>query len=121
MTREMVCIVCPMGCRLTVTATEDDTGLSVIGNQCKRGEAYAIEEMTNPTRMLPTTMVIRGGLLKRLPVRTEKPIPKELIFEAMKKIDEVIVEAPVKRGDVVIRNLLGTGVNVIASRSMKHI
>jgi CxxC motif-containing protein len=111
-----------MGCRLTVTAEDGDEGIiSVIGNKCKRGEAYAIEEMTNPTRMLPTTMIIKGGLLKRLPVRTEKPIPKELLFEAMKKIDEVIVEAPVKRGDVVIRNLLGTGVNVIASRSMKHI
>ena len=122
MRKDMVCIVCPIGCRLTVV--EDSTnpkGFVVSGNRCNRGEVYGVEEMTNPTRMVPTTVIIHNAMFRRLPVKTEKPIPKELIFEAMKKINNVIVEAPVKRGDIIIENILGTGVNVVASRSMKHI
>lgn len=113
---EMVCIVCPIGCRLTVT--EDKEQLSVEGNQCKRGKEYAIKEMTHPTRVLPTTIKINGGLLKRLPVKTSAPIPKEKIFEAMKIINEVEVNAPIKMGDIIIENILETGVDVVATRDM---
>jgi CxxC motif-containing protein len=111
-----------MGCRLTVTmeSTTANT-LVVTGNRCNRGKAYAIEEMTNPTRILPTTVVIKQASFHRLPVKTEYPIPKALLMEAMQKINEVVVTAPVNRGDVIIENLLGTGINVVASRSMKRI
>lgn len=122
MTKDMVCIVCPIGCRLTVEAdATKESGFSVTGNRCNRGEAYGVEEMTNPTRMVPTTVIIEEGIFKRLPVKTEKPIPKGLIFKAMKEIDKVVVKAPVKCGDVIVENILDTGVNVVASRSMKHI
>ncbi len=119
-TKELVCIVCPVGCRLTVE--EDNTAENVYkitGNQCKRGIAYTIEEMTHPTRMIPTTVKIEGAFLNRLPVRTDKPIDKNLIFEAMDVINKLSIEAPVKMGDVLIKNILGTEVNIIATRSMK--
>ncbi len=118
---ELVCIVCPMGCRLTLT--KDDhapNGYIIEGNVCKRGDDYAIKEMTNPTRMLPTTVKIKDGFISRLPVRTTEAIPKDLIFKAMEEINSVEVEAPVKCGDVVIENILGTGSDIIATRSMKR-
>lgn len=118
MNRELVCITCPIGCRLTISKGQNDIDFIVDGNQCQRGVRYAIEEMTNPTRMIPTTVVITGSHLKRLPVRTESPIPKNLIFDCMKEINKVIVKAPVKIGDVIIKNILNTGVNIIATRSM---
>ena len=116
--QNLVCIVCPVGCRLTVT-TSSDGELVVEGNGCKRGLAYAVKELTCPTRVLPTTVKIINGTLNRLPVRTNEAMPKELIFEAMKVINDVCVEAPVKMGDIIIENLLNTGVNVVASRTIE--
>jgi CxxC motif-containing protein len=113
----LICIGCPMGCRLAVTKTNND-GWLITGNTCKRGEAYAIEEMTNPTRVLPTTVKINNGFLPRLPVRSDAPLPKNRIFEAMRVINQVEVNAPVKMGTVLVADILGTGVNIIASRSM---
>jgi len=114
---KLICINCPMGCRLEVTKTENG-GWLVEGNQCKRGTSYAIRELTEPTRVLTSTVVIKNGFLSRLPVRTETAIPKEKIFEAMNVINKVVVEAPVKVGDVIVENILDTGINVIASRNM---
>lgn len=119
--KEMVCIVCPVGCRLTVECMKEflvEDAYSITGNKCKRGVDYAVKEMTSPTRMLPTTIKIEMGILNRLPVRTRNPIPKELIFDCMDVINKVKVEAPISMGDVVISNILGTGVDVIATRSM---
>lgn len=119
MAKDLICIVCPVGCRLTVE--KDDTaekGYVITGNTCKRGVDYAIEEMTHPTRMVPTTVKIEDAFLNRLPVRTDKPIDKNLIFEAMKVINAFSCQAPVKMGDVLIKNILGTDVNIIATRSM---
>lgn len=121
MTKNLVCIVCPVGCRLTIE--EDQTieqGYKITGNKCKRGIAYGIEEMTHPTRMVPTTVKIEGAFLNRLPVRTDKPISKDLIFKAMDVINDYTASAPVKMGDVLIENILGTDVNIIATRSMKR-
>jgi len=120
MTKDLVCIVCPVGCRLTIE--KDDTvekGYIITGNSCKRGIDYAIEEMTHPTRMVPTTVKIEGAFLNRLPVRTDKAIDKNLIFEAMEVINQFTAKAPVKMGDLLIGNILGTDVNIIATRSME--
>lgn len=117
-TNELVCIVCPIGCRLTVETGEDGK-LIFSGNNCKRGEEYALRETTNPTRTLPTTVKITGGILTRLPVRTAQAIPKKLIFECMKELRKIEVQAPIKMGDIIIKNILKTGVDVIASRSME--
>ncbi len=118
---DLVCIVCPMGCRLTLTKDESTPkGYVVEGNICKRGEDYAIKEMTNPTRMLPTTVKIKDGFISRLPVRTTEAIPKELIFKAMEEINSKEVQAPVSCGDVIIKNILDTGADIIATRSMRR-
>lgn len=116
---ELICIVCPVGCHLTVTETGEGE-FSVVGNKCKRGETYGVKELTNPTRVLPTTVKIEGGILKRLPVKTKGAIPKDLIFEAMHVINKVSVKAPIKMGDVIIKDILHTGIDVVASRSMKE-
>lgn len=117
---EKICIVCPRGCRLTIT--KDDSkpmGYFVEGNTCKRGEDYGIKEVTNPTRVLTSTVVLKNSSLKRLPVVTKGDIPKGKMFDAMKKINNVVVNAPINEGDVILENLLNTGVDLIAARSVK--
>ena len=114
--KELVCIVCPKGCRLQV---DEEHGYAVTGNRCPRGAAYGRNELLHPTRVLTSTVCIQGGLHRRLPVKTTAPIPKELIFEAMDTLNEVHLTAPVHLGQVVIHDLLGTGVDVVATRGMK--
>ena len=117
MKKNMTCIVCPVGCQMTVEEKNDGT-YDVTGNGCKRGPKYAVAEMTNPTRVVPTTVVIKNAMLPRLPVKTAQPIPKGQIFDAMAVINQVVVEAPIKTGDVVLKNLLGLGIDVVATRTM---
>lgn len=113
--KELICIVCPKGCHLTV---DEENGYAVSGNNCPRGEEYGKSEVIAPKRTITSSVKVRGGLYPRLPVKTDKPIPKELIFDAMKLLDEVELTAPVKVGDVVIENVLGTGASFIATRNM---
>jgi len=116
MTKELICIVCPQGCRLTVS---DESGeLTVTGNTCKRGVAYGIAETTAPTRVITTTVEITDSYWCRLPVKTDGGVPKGKIFECMDAINQITVKAPVKTGDVVLADILGTGVNVVAARTM---
>lgn len=120
MERKMICISCPMGCRLTVTEDINlEDGYRVEGNLCPRGKAYGIKEMTNPTRMVPTTVKIKNGILPRLPVKTSDGVPKDMIFKCMEEINKVEVEAPVKVGNIIIKNILSTGVDIVATRTMK--
>jgi len=117
--KEIICIICPLGCRLTVEKDDKTvSGYRVSGNQCKRGEAYGIKEMTNPTRVLTTTVKIKGALYSRLPVRTKGEIPKDKIFPCMKIINKIEISAPVSQGDVIVKDILDTGVDIIASRSI---
>jgi CxxC motif-containing protein len=117
--KELVCIVCPLGCKMQIERNSGAAlGFAVEGHECKRGEAYAIEEFTNPTRAVTSTVVIHNAYLPRLPVKTNQPIPKGLIFACMEEIAKVEVTAPVKMGDVIIENLLGTDIDVVASRSL---
>lgn len=112
---ELTCIGCPLGCRLSV---DEENDYAVTGNTCKRGEIYGKNELKNPTRVLTTTVEAQGGIHGRCPVRTEAPIPKGMLFEAMKELQKVKVTAPVKCGEVIVENILGTGVNVIATRDL---
>jgi len=117
--KDMICIVCPLGCKLKVIKDDiSETGYIVKGNKCLRGLDYGIKEMTNPTRVLTTTIRISDAPLNRIPVRTSGAIPKHLIFEAMKLINEAEVKAPIKVGQIIIKNILDTGVDIIASRSI---
>lgn len=110
---EIICIVCPKSCRITVG---DD--LAVTGNLCKRGETYAREERTSPVRTVTSTVRINGAMLRRCPVRSSTPIPKQLIRDSVRLLDSVTLTAPVKEGDSVIENICGTGIRFITTRSM---
>lgn len=109
-----ICIVCPRGCHLEV----DDQG-NVTGNTCPRGKQYALNEISNPTRMITSTVAIASEELRRLPVMTSAPIPKGRIFDVMAEINKVRAKAPVHIDDIVIENVLGLGVDIIATRNIE--
>lgn len=115
-TKELTCIVCPVGCKLT--ALMDGMDISIEGNACPRGKKYGLDELCSPTRMLTSTVRVEGGFLPRLPVRTKSPIPKAKLAEALEVMRGVTMKAPVASGQVIIENVAGTGVDVIASRPM---
>jgi CxxC motif-containing protein len=116
MVLERVCIVCPMGCRLTLEA--EAGGWRVDGCTCERGRAYGIQEVTAPVRTLTSTVRIEGARLARLPVRTSAPVPKDKLGTCMAVIDRVAARSPVAMGQVLVRDLGGTGVDLVASRSL---
>ena len=113
--KELICIVCPKGCHLHVDEEHDYT---VAGNGCPRGAEYGKMELTNPTRVVTSTVRCAGGPFPRCPVKTDSVIPKGKIFEIMRALDHVELTAPVRVGQVVIENVCGTGANVVATRSM---
>ena len=113
---ELICIVCPKGCHLKV---DENNGFAVTGNSCEKGEAYGKAELMHPTRTLTTTVKVLGGELPRCPVRTASSIPKDKMFAAMAVIDRLAVAAPVQRGQVLIADLLGTGADLIATRTIE--
>ncbi len=116
MKRELTCIVCPIGCQLSVTL-ENGVVTEVVGNTCPRGKQYAIDECTNPVRTITTTArTADGGVI---PVKTAQPIPKELMFDCMQEINKATVTLPAHIGDVVIKNLLNTGIDVVVTANMK--
>ncbi|MGI6107208.1 MAG: DUF1667 domain-containing protein [Lachnospiraceae bacterium] len=115
--RELTCIGCPMGCTVQVTM-DDGKIIEVNGNTCPKGDVYARKEVTNPTRIVTSTVIVRGGDHERLSVKTAADVPKGKIFDVMRDINKVIVQAPVKIGDVVLENAGGTGVAVIATRNI---
>ena len=112
--KTLTCIVCPKGCALTVDAA---TG-AVTGNGCNRGKDYGIAEVTNPTRVLTTTVAIENAIHPRLPVKTAQPIPKGKLLDAMAVIDTIRVSYPINIGDVIYPNLLDTGIDLVACSSM---
>ena len=111
--KEFVCIECPKGCRLSI-----DENLNVTGNTCIRGKKYAINEVTCPKRIITSTVVVNSKIVSRLPVMTENDVPKDLMFDIVKELNNVRVEVPVKCRDVIIENVCGTGVNIIATRTL---
>ena len=112
---EIICIVCPKGCRLRVEADGD----RVTGNQCPLGEAYGRKEVRDPTRVLTSTVRIRHGLYPRLPVKTDRDIPKAKLFDVMRMLDDIVAEAPVKCGDVLLAKVCATEANIVATRDMQ--
>lgn len=110
---ELTCISCPMGCRMSVEHDGKQI-VSVENNRCKRGVAYAENEIFDPRRIITTTVRAVGfGLV---PVKTQSPVPKGLISEVMKELSSVVVEGPLKIGDVVKENICGTNVDVVATK-----
>ena len=117
MKREMICIGCPMGCYLSVDYVRT-TIRDVSGNRCKVGLEYAEKEFSNPERTLTTTVKVNHGHLPLVSVRTNKPIPKSKILDAINLLAKIEVEAPIKIGEPIIQNIFNTGVNIIATKNI---
>ena len=115
MKKEMICIVCPRGCHLSISDTNE-----VSGNFCPRGKIYALSELNDPKRILTTTMRTTCKQMPRISCKSDKPLKKDLLFKAMDVINQTVVDKPVKMGDVLIANILDTDVNIIATKSCKE-
>lgn len=114
MKKEIICTVCPMGCRITVEG-EGENITSVSGYTCRRGEQYARDEFTHPVRILTSTVRTDSAKLPVLPVRSAKPVPKELLFACMEQINSVTVSLPVRMHQVIIPDVCGTGVDIVST------
>ncbi|AKN32768.1 NAD(FAD)-dependent dehydrogenase [Clostridium carboxidivorans P7] len=115
--RDLVCIGCPMGCQLQVKL-EGDKVLEVTGNTCKKGAEYGEKECTNPTRIVTSSVYVEYGTIDVVPVKTESDVPKGKIFDCVKELKGIVVKAPINIGDVVVKNIAGTGVNIIATKKI---
>ena len=113
--KELICIVCPKGCRLQV---DEENGYAVTGNGCVRGAAYGKAELTNPTRVVTSTVAVAGGVHPRCPVKTDRAIPKALMARAVACLDGLKLQAPVALGQVVVEDVCGTGARFVATRNL---
>ena len=113
--KEIICITCPKGCHLTV---DEENGFAVTGNGCARGVEYGRNELLHPVRTVTSTVRIEGAAGARLPVKTDRPLPKEKMFQCMELLGGITAHAPVKVGQVLAENILGTDVNIVATKSM---
>lgn len=116
--RELTCIGCPLGCALTVTMDGKEIR-EVKGNTCVKGDIYARKEVTNPTRIVTTTVRVEGGKVPMINVKTQSDIPKDKIFDCVAALKGLTVKAPVTIGDVILANVAGTGVNIVAAGNVE--
>lgn len=114
---KVICVTCPKGCSLWVKR-EGKTVLEVTGNGCKRGLAYVQQELSDPRRMVATSVKIKGGVHPLLPVYTSAPFPKPRITELLNLLREIEIKAPVEMDQVILEDALGTGINICASRNI---
>lgn len=118
MTKPIICIICPKGCQVRVTTTTDPWVTE--GNACQRGEVYAIQETRDPRRTLTATVAITGASIARCPVVTSAPIPKALLMDTMRRLNALVITAPVKAGDIVAQHFGGEGNHLIATRTLEN-
>ena len=113
---ELTCIRCPLGCALTVTV-HDDGEVTVAGNTCRRGEEYGRKEVTNPTRVVTTSVPVVGSATERmLSVKCAEDVPKDKVMDVMAALKDVVAVAPVAIGDVIVADVAGTGVDIVATK-----
>lgn len=115
--RELICIGCPMGCPVTVMM-DQDTVIEITGNTCPRGKTYAEKEVTDPTRIVTSTVRVEGGDRPYISVKTKEAVPKGKIFDCMKEINGILAKAPVAIGDILSDDVAGTGVPVVATKAV---
>ncbi len=113
--KELICITCPRGCHLKV---DEENGYEVTGNACPRGKEYGFNEVTNPKRVVTSTVRTNSMEYPRCPVKTNGAIPKEKMFEAMKLLDGIVLPVPVYCGDKVVSDLFGTGIDFVATKDI---
>ncbi|MDP3730553.1 MAG: DUF1667 domain-containing protein [Candidatus Omnitrophota bacterium] len=116
MIKKITCIECPKGCLLSIDI-ENCRVVKVSGNECPKGEKYAVQEMENPMRIFTSAVLAEGLSLKMVPVRTDKPIPKGMLAAAMEEAKKIRLKSPVKSGSVIVEGFLGLGVNLFATHS----
>lgn len=116
--KELICIVCPKGCHLTV---DENDGFKVFGYSCERGKEYGKNEFTDPRRVITSTVKIKGGLHNRLPVKTSSAVKKDDIFKVMEIIKTVELEAPVSVGDIIVPNIAESGCDLISTKTVEKI
>ena len=116
MEKDFICIVCPKGCHIHVDENQNITGYT-----CKRGLNYVSQELVDPRRTLTSTFKVEGGVLDVCPCKSQDTLPKDKIFEAMKEINKVTLKAPIKMHDVVVKNILNTGIDIIATKGIDKI
>lgn len=114
--KNLICICCPQGCHLTV---DEDKDFAVTGNTCRRGEIYGKQEVQNPQRIVTSTVAVSEGCYVRCPVKTDVTIPKTMMFDAMKTLDNLVVKAPVTLGQIIVKNICGTNANFVAARKIE--
>ena len=117
MEQAVTCINCPVGCRMAVTLSEAGEFVSVTGNTCPRGAAYASQECTLPERMVTAVIPAEGSAVP-LSVKTSRPVPKALVFDVMRELSSVRVSSPVRIGQVIVPDILHTGADIVATRSL---
>ena len=117
--RDLICVTCPMGCAIHVTL-QDGQLQQISGQACKRGAAFAQEEILAPRRILTTTVRVQNGILPLVPVRSRAPLPKEMLFKVAAILRQVVLQAPVREHQVVMANVLDSGVDIIASRALER-
>lgn len=121
MIREMVCILCPNSCNLIVARDDKNpNGLKIDNALCSKGKDYAYNEIFNPKRTIASSILVEDGDLPLVSVKIDKAIPKYKIFDVMKEIKNTKVKAPIKAGDIIIKNVAGTEANVIATKSINR-
>lgn len=114
--KKFTCIACPVGCTLTVEQKEDE--LIVTGNQCKRGKVFGENEYLHPMRMLTTTVKSVNGNITRIPVISNGEVPKDQLQKLVQELYKIEVKCPIKRGDIIMKNIKNTGVDIIATRTV---
>lgn len=117
---ELTCIGCPLGCNLNVEMIGTEI-IDVTGYSCKRGKEYAQKELTNPTRIVTSVVRVNGGNMSVVSVKTENDIPKCKIQECIKALKNVEIDAPIKIGDILVKNVANTGVNIVATRNIRKV
>jgi len=115
--KEITCIVCPIGCKILVK-TDKNKFEAVDGFKCKRGVEYARSEALDPRRMLTTSVLVTNGEWPLVSVKSSKPVSKDKLFSVLKEIKKTDVKAPVKSGQILIKNVANTGINIVATKQV---
>ena len=113
--KEMICILCPMGCHLNIDIEND---YKVTGNSCPKGAVYGKEELIAPKRVVTSIVRVSGGIHHMVPIKTDKPIPNELVFQCMELLKDIKIQSPQKIGTIVLNNILGTDANIVLTRDI---
>lgn len=116
--KTVICTVCPRGCYLQVDQVNN---YAVTGNSCQRGISYGQSELKHPVRILTSTVRIKGAIIPRLSVKTDRPLEKKLIPDCMKLLNRISVDAPIYIGEVIISNIFNSGINIVATKTLERI